>query len=121
MIASTLSGYSLPRLPLVYNLNTLRGNVIFGTKKYFSREIEWPRVGKYIAILINDRIDVLRYCDFLFPFSTHRYMFDHVYDQGASQKRVYETTASMRLAQETAYEDLRTSVYAQISVQSLGE
>ena len=44
------------------------------------------------------------------PFSTHRYMFDHVYDQGASQKRVYETTA--RTVVDSALQGYNATIFA---------
>ena len=44
------------------------------------------------------------------PFSTHRYIFDHVYDQSASQKRVYETTA--RTVVESALQGYNATIFA---------
>ena len=43
-------------------------------------------------------------------YTTHRYMFDHVYDQSASQKRVYETTA--RTVVESALQGYNATIFA---------
>ena len=42
--------------------------------------------------------------------ATHRYIFDHVYDQSASQKRVYETTA--RTVVESALQGYNATIFA---------
>jgi hypothetical protein len=44
------------------------------------------------------------------PYTTHRYMFDHVYDQSASQKRVYETTA--RTVVDSALQGYNATIFA---------
>ena len=44
------------------------------------------------------------------PYSTHRYIFDHVYDQSASQKRVYETTA--KTVVESALQGYNATIFA---------
>ena len=44
------------------------------------------------------------------PFSTHTFMFDHVYDQNSTQKAVYETTA--RPVVESALQGYNATIFA---------
>ena len=44
------------------------------------------------------------------PFSTHSFVFDHVYDQNASQKKVFETTA--RGVVDSALQGYNATIFA---------
>ena len=44
------------------------------------------------------------------PFSTHSFMFDHVYDQNATQKSVFDTTA--RTVVESALQGYNATIFA---------
>ncbi len=44
------------------------------------------------------------------PYSTFSFVFDHVYDEGASQKKVYENTA--RSVVESALQGYNATIFA---------
>ena len=51
------------------------------------------------------------------PFSTHSFVFDHVYDQNASQKSVFETTT--RTVVESALQGYNATIFACKSMMSI--
>ena len=44
------------------------------------------------------------------PFTTHTFVFDHVYEQGASQKHVYDTTA--RTVVDSSLQGYNATIFA---------
>ena len=44
------------------------------------------------------------------PYSVHSFVFDHVYDQSSSQKKVFETTA--RTVVESALQGYNATIFA---------
>ena len=44
------------------------------------------------------------------PYSTHSFVFDHVYDENSSQEKVYETTA--RTVVDSALQGYNATIFA---------
>ena len=92
------------RPPLPRELN---GEVPFQNIVAVDEKEEQITVSENLSAVLDQNGNILANTG---PYSTHSFMFDHVYDESSSQKKVYETTA--RTVVDSALQGYNATIFA---------